>query len=316
MEGQPTNQTVIAEDQIRGRAYRLAKDHPWRSPIENWRDAENQLNNESRHKIFFLIWKPLCNAAKWAFASDKKGLDFLTGLSIPILLAAGGWWISGLNDRRQENIAANVQRDLVLAEYIKDMKPYIKDKQKVSPSEWQDWIEQLTQTAMERLSVTDSNSKPLPSKQKGSAIMFLYRAGLIHTRADKKNSKNPFINLQTVNLSGAYLTMNQLGGANFEGADLRGAILRKTSLRGTNLKMAQLQGADLQDADLTGADLRGTAPPKNNASNAQQFYTNLCGAKLDESAIKKLVESKDESKKVKANAQSIWPSSPSCASSD
>jgi len=146
--------------------------------------------------------------------------------------------------------------------------------------------------------------------------VFLYRAGLIQTRADKKNMKNPFINLQNVNLSGAYLTMNQLGGANFEGADLRGAILRKTSLRGTNLKMAQLQGADLQDADLTGADLRGTAPPKNNASNAQQLYTKLCGAKLDESAIKKLVESTDESKKVKANAQTIWPSSPCFANSD
>ena len=310
MEGQPTNQTVIAEDQIRGRAYRLAKDHPWRSPIENWRDAENQLNNESRHKIFFLIWKPLCNAAKWAFASDKKGLDFFTGLSIPILLAAGGWWISGLNDRRQENIASNAQRDLVLVKYLEDMKPYIIDKQKDSPREWRYWVQPLTETAFERLSMTDLYGKPLASKQKGAVIGFLYRKGLIENTSGGKIKKR-FISFQKVNLSGADLTLRQLAGANFKGADLRGAILRNSDLANTSLRMSQLQGADLQGAELSGADLRGSDKPPSKLSNSQEYYTNLCGAKLDESVIKKLVESK----KVKSNAQTIWPSSPSCANS-
>jgi hypothetical protein len=311
MEGQPTNQTVITEDQIRRRAYRLAKDHPWRSPIENWRNAENHLNNESRHKIFFLIWKPLCKAANWAFASDKKGLDLLTSLSIPILIAAGGWWISGLNDRRQEQIASNVQRDNVLVKYLEDMKPYILDEQKDSPREWAYWIQPLTETAMERLSVIDSRGKPMVSKQKGAAIRFLYRSGLIvDTKNDKKRQR--FIKLQTYNLSGADLTLQQLGDTNLLGADLRGAILRNSRLVRTNLRFTKLQSADLRGADLTDADLRGSEnPPKKDITNAEQFYTNLCGAKLDESAIKKLIESK----KVKANAQTIWPSSPSCANS-
>jgi hypothetical protein len=307
MKGLPINKNVITEDQIRERAYRLAKDYPWRSPIENWRDAENQLNNESRHKIFFLIWKPLCNAAKWAFASDKKGFDLLTSLSIPILLAVGGWWISHINDRRQEDIAANAQRDLILAEYIKDMKPYIKniiDKQKVSRGERFVVTSVLAETAMERLSITDSNSKPLPSKQKGAAIVFLNRTGLLSPQ---------HVNLQTLNLSGADLTQKQLNRANFVGANLNGAILRNAFLEETNLRMAQLQGADLQGAELSGADLRGTdAPPSKNVSNSHEYYTNLCGAKFDENAIKKLVESK----KVKSNAQTIWPWSPPCASPD
>jgi hypothetical protein len=316
MKSGPIKQAVITEDQIRGRAYRLAKDYPWRSSEENWRHAEISLENESRKRFYFLIWLPLCNVAKWAFTSDKKGLDFLTGLSIPVLLAAGGWWISGLNDRRQENIASNAQRDLVLVKYLEDMKPYIIDKQKDSPREWRYWVQPLTETAFERLSMTDSNGKPLASKQKGAVIVFLYRAGLIEdtsedTRAGK--IKTRFISFQKVNLSGANLTLRQLGGANFQGADLRGALLRNSHLENTSLRMTQLQGADLQGAELSGADLRGTVPPPSkNVSNSQEYYTNLCGAKLDENAIKKLVESK----KVKSNAQTIWPWSPSCASSD
>ena len=305
MKDQPIKQTVITEDQIRGRAYRLAKDYPWRSPEENWRNAENSLKNESRKRNFFLIWRPLCNASKWAFASDKKGLDLLTGLSIPILLAAGGWWISGLNDRRQENIASNTQRDLVLVKYLEDMKPYIIDKQKDSPREWRYWIQPLTQTAMERLSVTDSNGKPLASKQKGAVIGFLYRAGLIENTRKGKMQKR-VISFQKANLSGADLTLQQLAGANFRGSDLRGALLRNSHLADTSLRMSQLQGADLQGAKLSGADLRGSdGPPGKDESNPQEYYTNLCGAKLDESATKK---------QVLSNSQTIWPSSPSCVS--
>jgi hypothetical protein len=303
MNGQPINKSVITEDQIQERAYRLAKAYPWRSPEENRRHAENSLNIEDRHRIFFLFWRPLCYLVKWTFASDKKGFDLLTSLSIPILLAVGGWWISHINDRRQEDIAANAQRDLILAEYIKDMKPYIEninDKQKVSPGERFVLINILTETAMDRLSVTDSNSKPLPSKQKGAAIVFLYRAGLLSPQ---------YVNLQTLNLSGADLTLKQLGGANFEGANLKGAILRNAFLEGTNLRMAQLQGADLQDAELHTTDLRGSdrlPRTKVGTLHLQQFYTRLCGAKLDQRSESQVLH----------NDQTIWPWSPRCANSE
>lgn len=303
MKGLPINKNVITEDQIRERAYRLAKDYPWKSPEENRRHAENSLNIEARNRIFFLFWRPLCFVVKWTFASDKKGFDLLTSLSIPILLAVGGGWISHINDRRQDEIAANAQRDLILAEYIKDMKPYIKniiDGQKVSRGDRVLMTSVLTETVMERLSVTDSNRKPLPSKQKGAAIVFLHRTGVLTPQ---------YVNMQTLNLSGADLAQRQLDGANFEGANLNGAILRNASLQGTNLRMAQMQGADLQGAELHTTDLRGSdrlPRTKVGTLRIQEFYTRLCGAKLDQRSESQVLH----------NDQTIWPWSPRCSNSE
>jgi uncharacterized protein YjbI with pentapeptide repeats len=76
--------------------------------------------------------------------------------------------------------------------------------------------------------------------------------------------------LSGATLSGAYLTLFDLSGANFSGADLSGATLHGANLSNVNLSFANLTKADLYKAFLHGANL----------SNVNLSFANLRGATL------------------------------------
>jgi uncharacterized protein YjbI with pentapeptide repeats len=63
--------------------------------------------------------------------------------------------------------------------------------------------------------------------------------------------------MRRASISGAWVNLGQLVGANLSGTDLTGSTFFGTNLTGANLSKARLNGAILVGADLSGADLRG-----------------------------------------------------------
>ena len=101
--------------------------------------------------------------------------------------------------------------------------------------------------------------------------------------------------LSYLDLSGTFLYLQDLQGANLQGAYLQGAILARTNLReaylqeahlqgahlqGANLQEANLQEANLQEANLQGANLQGANLQEANLQGAILARTNLQRANL------------------------------------
>jgi len=101
------------------------------------------------------------------------------------------------------------------------------------------------------------------------------------TNVDWSNCIKPYINLTSVDLSGANLSNSQLFSGklmniNFAHANLAYADLRLSDLSYSNLNQSKLLGSNLQHVDFSYADL----------SNADLSYANLAGAKLGAAEIK------------------------------
>jgi hypothetical protein len=97
------------------------------------------------------------------------------------------------------------------------------------------------------------------------------------------------LQLESVDLSNAYLFQANLGpaqfrraslkGANLIGANLKQSDLRQVDLRQAHLQWTQLQGADIREAKLQGADLRGAFLGGSNLDGAELYGADLSGAK-------------------------------------
>lgn len=96
--------------------------------------------------------------------------------------------------------------------------------------------------------------------------------------------KNPTVrpDLGDADLSGAILSMAELGLANLNGADLSGAYLGLANLSGADLRLANLRGAYLNDAYLSRADLSGATLTEANLRLANLRQANLTEAYLRE----------------------------------
>ena len=107
-------------------------------------------------------------------------------------------------------------------------------------------------------------------ERKGSAIQFLYEAGLINNC--------PVISLQAASLQAANLLRADLRGAILQEANLRVASLQAASLQAAFLGIADLQAANLQEADLSGANLFGANLRRADLQAARLQGANLQGA--------------------------------------
>jgi uncharacterized protein YjbI with pentapeptide repeats len=83
--------------------------------------------------------------------------------------------------------------------------------------------------------------------------------------------------MNLISLVGADLNGANLSGSVIFGADLTGAKLSDAKLNGVNLVGTNLSGADLRGADLTGAILIVPKPP---GSSANFTYDSLTGSDL------------------------------------
>ena len=91
-----------SQEEIKAKAYFFSKIAPWRTPVENWEQAERELLNPG-------LLTPLKTFWRWSGfgeKSDRKGLDAWISLSIPVLLFVGSLLFNNWNGLRQSNMAS------------------------------------------------------------------------------------------------------------------------------------------------------------------------------------------------------------------
>lgn len=288
---------------------------PWRTTAENWEAAEREL---SRPKI--ARWTK--SIFDWFGFSEKKGwdwLEFLARVSLPVVIAIGGWYWAGENSKQQQQINQAVQKDLVVSEYIKNIQQLVLEKNlsTAEPAEPVSAIARsLTLTALTRLREADSEQL---SVHKGQILQFLHETGLITQRSNKRHVlvSNANLLLNGADLSGANLTGGDLSGANLIGANLNGADLARAYLRGTyfyagylrgaSLSGAYLFGANLTGANLTGANLRGASLHGAKLSGTNLFKADLSGASLYGADLRMADLRMANLKDIKWNEKTKWP---------
>ena len=260
-----------SQEEIKAKAYFFSKIAPWRSPIENWEKAEQELVNPG-------LLTPLKTFWRWSGfgeKSDRKGLDAWISLSIPVLLFVGSLLFNNWNGLRQSNMASEEKKDLVLREYTREMKTILLD-----PITSQDVMRSGTASHSVARALTLTTLIQL----QGDGMLGPERRSLVFQFLREANA--PILagaNLSSLDLRGADLSGNNfsetnfyranLGGANLGGANLSEANFSEAILIGSNLFKSNLYRASLSGANLTGSNLNGA-----NMSEANLFRANLTQA--------------------------------------
>jgi len=189
---------------------------------------------------------------KWTGFEDKtlwSWLQLLTTISIPVVLAIGGFLFTAAQNSNREAVEDQRAQDEALQAYLKDMGSLLLDKG-LATSQQNEEISSLararTLTILGRVN----------GDRKRSVIQFLYESNLIGRAADSFGSGpsepiepiEPIVRLTGADLSGAYLIWANLSGADLSGANLNGANLSRADLSNTNLSEAYLNNADLSGA--------------------------------------------------------------------
>ncbi len=263
----PPEGTGPTQDEIRKRAHILATLNPSRLADENWIKAEKELAEP-------LPWSSF---VRWLGFTEKKGwdwLDFLARLSVPIVIAVGGWYFTSQSTRQQQITNQRVQKDLVVSEYIKSLQNLVLEKNldNAKPREPVAVIARsLTLTSLTRLKEHAAGH----SRHKAQILQFLAEASLINSEdqhvdlhnadlakadlsgADLGRTNLSQVVLSEVDLNGAILTDAQLIGADLSGANLHRAILNRADLTRAKLIRAKLINAKLLKADFSGKNLEG-----------------------------------------------------------
>jgi uncharacterized protein YjbI with pentapeptide repeats len=241
----------------------------------------------------------------WTGFKSKTLWDWLNLLgvfAIPAVVGLGTVWFTTQQGKVSDRENKDNQRETALQAYIDKMSELLLDKnlrESAEDAEVRKITRVRTLTVLPRLDAV----------RKKSVLQFLYEAGLIEKDkyiVDLKGAdlSGAFLyianlsgaNLTNVDLSGAYLDIANLQGATLSSAnlsaaklwsvDLRGADLREAYLSDANLRDAHLNGADLsgahlRDAHLNGAHLSGANLTNANLSGAFLFKTNFRGANLN-----------------------------------
>lgn len=202
--------------------------------------------------------------------------DWMQLLIVPALLAAGGFWFSSQQAKRNEKsqeaqrereleIEDRRAQDAALQAYIVQMGQLLMEKDlgsSFSLEEIEQFARALTLTVLERLSPGpngDPRRSPA-SRHKSEVLRFLHEADLITSRppiVGLKKANLTYASLVSADLFGANLSRADLSGANLECANLQGAFMVNTDLKGTRLNGADLSRARLSTANMEGASLEG-----------------------------------------------------------
>jgi len=212
------------------------------------------------------------------FQRGKTLWDWLQLFFIPAAIAFGVWWLTRLQQQRDQQLAdqraqadhdaaenraqadrlavLDNQRESALKEYIDNMSELLLEKSLLNTlpdSEPRIVARVLTLTVLHRL----DNSR------KRNVLEFLQESGLIEVG-------KRIVDLGGADLSGAYLV----------GADLVAADLTDVNLTNADLSKAALSRADLTNADLSRANLSGAI-----LSRTIIIHTNFCEANLHEAIL-------------------------------
>lgn len=217
--------------------------------------------------------------------------DWITIVTIPIVLGLGAFWFSRAERETEQAIASDRLQEETLQNYLDRMAELLlKEGLRTSaPSS------QVRELARAR---TLTVLRTLDHTRTEILLDFLYEAELIKTDA---GSEDPAIislrgaDLTEIQLPGAYLNRADLSGADLTGADLHGAELYGANLTEANLSGANLGGANLREAklnrtnlnrgNLNGADLSRTDLSRANLSQANLIEADLSEARLTEADL-------------------------------
>jgi uncharacterized protein YjbI with pentapeptide repeats len=244
------------------------------------------------------------------FQRGKTLWDWLQLFFIPAAIAFGVWWLTRLQQQRDQlladrrakadhdaaeqrakterDIAADNQREAALQEYIGRISELLLEK-KLRGSAEGDEVRNIarvrTLTLLTRIG-SDWRTR--------NVLLFLYESHLI----DKDEpiiplegagiSNPPLIGLKLrgANLSGVFFNNTGFTGADLSGANLSRAVFLKCSLMLANLQGATLSGAffveetSLIRADLSGANLSGSLFQDVDLEEANLSNANLVGATI------------------------------------
>ena len=143
-------------------------------------------------------------------------------------------------------------------EVAQKKRPWAKPRDKDSPQEPPDADIQAVLTVLGRTAIPfapKGEERRLDLQSSNLSGAYLYKPNLQWAFFYKTNLQGA--SLWGANLQGAFLREANLQGAKLWFANLQGAVFEYANLQGAHLIATNLQGADLEEANLRGADLRG-----------------------------------------------------------
>lgn len=224
--------------------------------------------------------------AEGHFYPAKTLWDWITIVTIPVVLGLGAFWFSRAERETEQAIANDRLQEETLQNYLDRMAELLLTKglrTSAQGSEVRELARARTLTVLRRLDHTRTEI----------LLDFLYEAELIKTGT---GSEDPAIislrgaDLSEVQLHHVYLSRVDLSGADLTGADLSGAELYGANLSEANLSGANLGGANLRDATLNRANfckgnLNGADLSRADLSRADLSESNLIEADLSEAKL-------------------------------
>jgi hypothetical protein len=190
------------------------------------------------------------------FQRAKTLWDWLQLLLIPILIAAGGWWLNNSLKRSDQQVETDRQRQKALDDYFNCMTTLLLEKElRTAKNETDKSLHDESRKIARTRTITVL--RILDSQRKGQVIQFLYESQLINKNptvvlygADFRYAKLDFVTLTEAEIRGVYfnnasLTGSQLGGADLRGSDFTGADLTNANLEKANLRYAKFTKAKL-----------------------------------------------------------------------
>jgi uncharacterized protein YjbI with pentapeptide repeats len=265
--------------------------------IRNARDSQSSVTNSDLGEAFKLftvvdeesklltkkrdLFKPVKIFWNWTGFREKKLLDLVQILFVPVAIAAAGIWFQDNIKGREESsakiktveelkVADSKAKQETLTKYLDQMsdlleKGLLKSKQDspifiIAQSKTVTALQSLD-TERQRLLIQFFKSANLNTLDGGKGLLF-------QARMSKAQ-------LQEIDLSGV-----NLRGIDFSEANLTGATLRHSDLSKANLTKAELVGADLEAANLQEANLSEASLNTTNLTKV-----NIKGANLNKALM-------------------------------
>jgi hypothetical protein len=207
--------------------------------------------------FIMIIYGYAAKNAGWVGVAHKTLWDWMKLLIVPLVLAAGGYFVTNTvqaeRERRQEE--SSQERELLITQ---------RQMEDDTLRDYLQWITELTTNyklfdlkpddpvralARARTLVT---LEALDGYHERSLIRMLYETKLI-----VRGREQPIIPLDDADLRNARLYSLDLNNVNLSRADLGGADLSGADLGGADLSDARLEHAELGGADLGRANLKG-----------------------------------------------------------
>jgi uncharacterized protein YjbI with pentapeptide repeats len=251
--------------------------------IRNARDRQSSVTNSDLGEAFKLftvvdeehklltkkrdLFKPVKIFWNWTGFREKKLLDLVQILFVPVAIAAAGIWFQDNIKGREESsakiktveelkVADSKAKQETLTKYLDQMsdlleKGLLKSKQDspifiIAQSKTVTALQSLD-TERQRLLIQFFKSANLNTLDGGKGLLFKARM----SKAQLQGIDLSEINLKEVDFSGA-----NLSGANLDRSNLSGSNLVETNFKKASLVKANLNGIDFHEADFQESDLK------------------------------------------------------------